>query len=144
MATVSLDGFNELSEMFRDLAPIPEDVMTAALDSMATVAERSVKSSGLSMGVRDSESNVHILDKIRHTKPKNTEDGGYSNVTFSGSRTRGKIKTRNAEIAFVNEYGKRGQSPRPFIRVAAESKGDQIAQAGEQVIGNWWDKTSGG
>lgn len=141
MATLSLQGFAELSEMFQDLGPIPEDVTKEALTAMAAVGERRVKSYGESMGVRDPESSVHILDKITHSKPKKTEDGGYTAVTFSGSRRRGNTRTRNAEIAFINEYGKRGQAPRPFIRLAAETAGDEIAAAGEKVVGDWWEKT---
>lgn len=143
MATITLDGFDELSEMFRELAPIPDDVLTDALNDMAKVAEAAVRQQGQALGVKDPQSQVHILDKIIHTKPKKTKDGGVSNVTFSGSRTRGRIRTRNAEIAFINEYGKRGQAPRPFIRLAAESAGDSIADAGEKVIGEWWDKQTG-
>ena len=63
-----------------------------------------------------------------------------SNVTFSGTRTRGRTKTRNAEIAFINEYGKRGQAPRPFIRQAAEQGADTIAKPGEEIIGDWLEK----
>lgn len=143
MATISLEGFDELSEMFRELAPIPDDVLTEALNDMAKVAEAAVRAQGQALGVRDPQSQVHILDVITHTKPKTDKDGGVSNVTFSGTRTRGRTRTRNAEIAFVNEYGKRGQAPRPFIRLAAESDGDKIADAGEKVIGAWWDKQTG-
>lgn len=141
MAQISLQGFDGLSDMFRDLAPIPEDVTKDALTAMAAVGEKRVRQYGESLGVRDPESSVHILDKITHSKPKKTAEGGYTAVTFSGSRKRGNTRTRNAEIAFVNEYGKRGQAPRPFLRMAAETSGDEIAEAGEKVIGEWWDKT---
>lgn len=140
MATITLDGIDGLDEMLRE---IPNEVLFEALNEMADVAKKAVRQSGQSLGVRDPQSQVHILDKITHTKPKKTKDGGVSNVTFSGSRTRGRIRTRNAEIAFVNEYGKRGQAPRPFIRLAAETAGDSIADAGETIIGNWWDKQTG-
>ena len=107
---------------------------------MAEVAEAAVKRSGETLGVRDPESNVHILDHITHSKPKKTETGGYSDVTFSGSRTRGRTKTRNAEIAFINEYGKRGQPARPFIATAAEQYADQIAEPGEKIVADWFYK----
>ena len=82
------------------------------------------------MGVRDPESEVHILDKISKAKAKLTASGGYQEITFSGSRRRGNTTTRNAEIAFVNEYGKRGQQPRPFIGQAMTANEEQIAAAG--------------
>ena len=141
MATITVEGFDELGRMFDKLGEIPFDVLSEALEGMAEEAERAVKSTGESYGIRDPESSVHILDKITHSKPKQTEDGGYSYVRFSGTRTRGKTKTRNAEIAFVNEYGKRGQPARPFIRQAAEQYADQIAAPGEKVLGDWQEKT---
>lgn len=143
MAQISLEGLGEIDQMFRELGEIPFDVTEDALDAMAAVAEDQVRKAGQTMGVRDPESRVHILDKVTHTKPKKSDTGGYSNVTFSGTRTRGRTKTRNAEIAFINEYGKRGQAPRPFIRQAAEQGADAIAKPGEEIIGDWFERTAG-
>lgn len=144
MAELILDGLSAVDEMFAELSDIPWDVTSEALDAMASVAERKVRSSGESMGVRDPESRVHILDKITHTKPKRTESGGISDVTFSGSRTRARTRTRNAEIAFINDSGKRGQQARPFIRQAAEQGGDEITAPGEKIIGDWFEKAAKG
>lgn len=141
MANVTVEGFAELDEMFARLGDVPFEVTADALDVMAAEGERAVRVTGAAMGVRDPDSNVHILDKITHTRPKQTDDGGKTAVTFSGSRTRGNTKTRNAEIAFINEYGKQNQQARPFIRQAAEQYADQIAAPGEQILGDWQEKT---
>ena len=143
MAQISLDGFDEIDRMFKELGEIPFEVTSKALDAMAEVAEDQVRKTGETMGVRDPESRVHVLDKVTHTKPKKSDSGGYSDVTFSGTRTRGRTRTRNAEIAFINEYGKRGQAPRPFIRQAAEQGADAIAAPGEKIVGDWFQKTAG-
>lgn len=137
MARLKLEGFDEFGARLNEL---PDSVRTQALDAMAEAAEAAVKRTGETLGVRDPESSVHILDHITHSKPKKTETGGYSDVTFSGSRTRGRTKTRNAEIAFINEYGKRGQSPRPFIATAAEQYADHIAEPGEKIVADWFYK----
>ena len=144
MAQIRLDGLDAVDAMFKDIGEIPFDVTAEALDAMATVAEKKVRASGEAMGVRDPESSVHILDKITHTRPKKTDSGGYSDVTFSGTRTRGRTRTRNAEIAFINEYGKRNQPARPLIRTAAETGGDQIAEPGEKIVGDWFEKAARG
>lgn len=144
MAEVVVSGFDGVEDMFRDLATIPAEIKREALTDMAAVAENEVKRSGEAMGVRDPDSNVHILDKVTHTKIKVDESGGFTRVTFSGKRRRGNTTTRNAEIAFVNEYGKSGQPARPFIRQAAESAADRIADAGEKVLGDWFEKTAEG
>ena len=127
--------------MFAKLGEVPWDVTKQALDQMAEVGENAVRRTGESMGVRDPESGQHILDKITHTRPKQTDGGGDCEVTFSGSRRRGNTTTRNSEIAFINEYGKEGQTARPFIRQAGEQFGDQISDPGEKIIGDWMVET---
>ena len=144
MAKIEVSGFDGVEEMFRDMAKIPDEVKIAALNAMAEPAESAVRRSGLAMGVRDPDSRVHILDKITHTRPKVDETGGFTRVTFSGKRNRGSTATRNAEIAFINEYGKTNQPARPFIQQAAETAADQIAEPGEKIIGKWFESAAGG
>ena len=143
MAKIEISGFDEVDRMLHNLAEIPAGVKTQALTAMAEVGEGAVRATGLVMGVRDPDSSVHILDHIAHSKIKLTENGGKTSVTFRGSRRRGNTTTRNAEIAFVNEYGRRGQPARPFIRQTAEQYGDAIADAGEKIIGTWFENGGG-
>ena len=93
------------------------------------------------MGIKDPDSNVHILDTIKAKKPKKTDAGGYADITFEGSRQRGRTRTRNAEIAFVNEYGKRNQAARPFIGTAMTQNEEAIAAPGAETIGDWIETT---
>lgn len=141
MATLELEGFDSLEDAFRRISEIPFAVTEEALDGMAAVAAEKIRAQGESMGVRDPDSDVHILDRIRTNKAKQTESGGYESITFSGSRTRGGTRTRNAEIAFVNEYGKRGQQARPFIGTAMTQNEDKILEPAQDVIGGWIEKT---
>lgn len=138
MATLELTGFEDLEDAFRRISEIPFDVTAEALDAMAAVAADAIRSTGESMGVRDPESDTHILDKVStKRKAKITDSGGYKMISFTGTRTRGKTKTRNAEIAFVNEYGKRGQPARPFIRTAMAEGEDEIVRPAGEIIGDW-------
>lgn len=140
MALFSVSGMDELQAAFGRIKDIPWDVTEKALNSMADIAARKVKAQGESMGVRDPESDVHILDVITPIKAKQDDDGGHQDITFSGSRTRHGKSTRNAEIAFINEYGKRGQRARPFIGTAMTANEDEIADSGADVIGDWIEK----
>lgn len=137
MATLELQGFEGLEDAMRRIAEIPFPVTEEALGAMAAIAADKIRSTGESMGVRDPESEVHILDQITQAKPKQTESGGYADITFKGSRLRHGTRTRNAEIAFINEYGKRGQQARPFIGRALTQNEEAIQEAGEKVIGEW-------
>ena len=143
MANVVLTGFDELQDAFRAIGSIPFAVTKQALDGMADVAEGKIRATGESMGVRDTdpEATVHILDHISHSRPRKTEDGGKAFITFTGTRQRGNTITRNAEIAFVNEYGKRGQAARPFIGLAMTQNEKTIQDPAEEVIGDWIEKT---
>ena len=137
MASLELQGFDDLEDAFRRISEIPFDVTAEALDAMAAVAADAIRSTGESMGVRDPESDVHILDRIKPRKPTKTAEGGYEMISFTGTRRRGNTTTRNAEIAFVNEYGKQGQPARPFIGTAMNRGADRIQDQAEKVIGDW-------
>lgn len=141
MAALELEGFDSLEDAFRRISEIPFEVTEEALDGMAAVAVEKIRAQGESMGVRDPESNVHILDRIKTNEAKKTESGGYETITFAGTRTRGRTRTRNAEIAFVNEYGKRGQQARPFIGLAMTQNEEAIQEPADKVIGGWIEKT---
>lgn len=140
MPRLDLDGFNELIDSLDRISDIPESVLFKALNEMGEIAAAKVKDSGEAMGVRDPESNVHVLDNIKVNKPKKTSMGAYVDVTFKGNRTRNGKQTRNAAIAFINEYGKRSQQARPFVDEAINKGADAIAGAGGEVILDWMEK----
>ena len=137
MASLEFYGFEDLEDALRKITDIPDGVIFSALDGMAEIAEEKIKRQGETMGVRDPESDVHILDKIYSKKPKRTDFGGYKLISFRGTRLRGKKRTRNAEIAFVNEYGKTNQPARPFIGTALAQNEQQITDPAEKIIGDW-------
>lgn len=137
MATLDVYGFDDLDSVFRDIADIPWEVTKDALQQMGAVMVEKVKREGESMGIRDPESDVHVLDKIALAKAKKTEGGGIQAVTFKGTRRRGRTRVRNAEIAFINEFGKRGQPARPFMDQAMKQHEREIWEPGEERIGDW-------
>lgn len=141
MAKLELEGFDELNAAFNRIGSIPESVTFRALDAMAAVALGKIKALGESMGVRDPESSVHILDKLKAGKARKRKGGGSKDITFIGKRRRHGKDVRNAEIAFINEYGKRGQPARPFIGTAMARNEAEIAAPGAEIIGDWIENT---
>lgn len=141
MARFSCSGFEDLNSVYHELSNIPTDVTQDMLEAMGTVAMERIRESGEAMGVRDPESNEHILEKLKLSKPTFTKDGGLLYVNFSGNRANRKKKTRNAMIAFINEFGKRGQPARPFMKTALDKSADEISQAGAEKLFAWQDKT---
>lgn len=140
MARLNTFGLDELQDAMKHISKLSDAVKTEMLDSMAKVAKEKVKETGESMGVRDPNSSVHILDNITTTKPKLTASGGTEDITFSGTRPNGKKRLRNAEIAFIQEYGRRNAPARPFIGTAMTRHDKQIADAGADVLGDWIEK----
>lgn len=138
---LDISGFDELNAVFTRMKDVPDSVMEESLEAMSKTALPLIKAKGEAMGVRDPESNVHILDTLKETKFVKTENGGHIDLQFSGTRTRNGKKTRNAEIAFINEYGKRSQAARPFMGTAIAENEDKIANAGIKVLGDWLEKT---
>ena len=134
---MTFTGTSELTDAFNRIHNIPWDVTEQALDSMAKVAAAEIKSTGEYMGIRDEDSDDHILDHITTKKAKKTDDGGREKITFDGTRKRGNTITRNAEIAFINEYGKRGQDARPFMKTALTQNEALISDPGVKIIGDW-------
>ena len=63
-------------------------------------------------------------------------------LTFKGIRKDKYHKkgTRNAEIAFVNEYGARGIPARPFIKQGIETKEKEAFDKAEAVFDKWLGK----
>lgn len=141
MARLEFDGFDELDEALHRLGQPPDNLKAKALTEMAKVASGKIKSQGEAMGVRDPDRGVHILDKIKVNKPKLNDDGGICTITFQGTRSRGRKRVRNAEIAFVNEYGTRKQRARPFIGQAMTQNEKAIVEPGAEIIGDWIEKT---
>ena len=140
MASLELTGFEELATSLQRFAEIPDQTLEEMVVGMAEVGMPKIKAKGETLGVRDPLSDEHILDKLKIGKFKKTQTGGYVDVTFSGSRTRNGRRTRNAEIAFVNEYGKRSQRARPFIGLAMSENEDAITAPAEAVFDEWADQ----
>lgn len=140
MPAFSFYGTEDLAAAFKKMANIPNDVKAKAMTAAGNIVAEEQRRVGEEKGIRDPESNAHILDKIKVNKPKIEENGASVTITFSGSRKRGRTSTRNAEIAFINEFGKRGQPARPFISVANKKAQERALDAAADVIHDYIEK----
>ena len=145
MSDIVLKGFDELQDAFKAISTIPTSVMKEAVDAMGKAAEDKVRETGRSMGVWDpGNDGDHVLNHVSHSKPKRRQDGHVKAfITFKGVRRRGNTETRNAAIAFFNEFGveKRGIPARPFIITALARHEDEIQKPAEKIIGDWIEQT---
>ena len=131
MAQLTTDGLAEFSLSMEELRALPAAVLDEMLAAQADVIEPAQKRTGLAYGVH--RTGV-TLASIRRGRPQRTKDGKAIFITPQGKNADG---NRNAEVAFINEFGKRGQAPRPFIRNANESHADEAVDAAARKYDLW-------
>ena len=129
MAEFSCNGLDDLMLSLQEIAEIPEEVQDEMLQAGADVVAQAQREKVKAYGIYDGSSPRHVADTIKPGRVKLKKGQRVIYVTPTGSRRRGKSVTRNAEILFVNEYGKRGQKARPAIRDANEACAEQMVNA---------------
>ena len=137
MAELNFHGLDEFMLDMQQIAEIPEEIQREMLDAQASVVLQAQRRSIEDYQIMDTGKTLASLKK---GKIKRKKDGTFSiYITPGGSRKRGKKRTatRNAEILFVNEYGKKGQPGRPAIRVANEKSAEATTKAGFEVYDRW-------
>lgn len=128
MAEFAVSGLDELMLSLQDVAQLPESVQDSMLNAQADVVLEAQYSAAMEIKAKGD-----TAKSLRKSKPKTRKGTRYISITFSGTRKRGKTVTRNAEIAFVNEYGKRGVPARNFIRKANEQSAAASTQAAKAI-----------
>lgn len=134
MASFKVSGIDELCNAMEKVQNIPNNIITDMLQAMGEVAKKAIESSARAKGIVGTGLTIA---SIKLKRPRITSTGGQTAVTFEGSRTRVNTTTRNAAIAFINEFGKRGQPARPFIKAAIDKEGDKIGDAGTEIFSKW-------
>ena len=131
MAEFSCNGLDGLMLSLQEIAEIPEEVQDEMLRAGAEVVAKAQREKVRAYGIYDGSSPKHVADSIKPGKVKLKKGQRIIYVSPTGSRRRGKTGTRNSEILFVNEYGRRGQKARPAVRDAneASAKATTAAQA---------------
>ena len=131
MASFDVKGLDGLLLSMTEISQIPEDVQDQMLNAQADIVVRAQQEKARAYGVQKTGL---LISSIKKGKVKATKTGRAIYVYPQGSRTRSGKKTRNAEIAFVAEYGRpKKQKARPFIRDANETSAEETTQAGAMV-----------
>jgi len=133
MAQFHVEGLDGLEDFFGNIAAIPDKVIDKMLNAEADVSVIAQKRTTASMWSGPYSTGVSS-NSIKKGRPKKTKDGRVVSITFKGSRTRANTTTSNAEIAFVQEFGKRGQDARPAIKTANEGCADEAVEAAGVVF----------
>lgn len=133
MAEFSCNGLDGLMLSLQEIAEIPENVQDEMLHAGAEVVAKAQREKVRAYGIYDGSSPKHVADSIKPGKVKLKKGQRIIYVSPTGSRRRGKTVTRNSEILFVNEYGRRGQKARPAVRDANDASAEATTAAQAEV-----------
>lgn len=129
---LTVDGLSHLGMSMKEIQDIPENITDAMLNAQAKVVEQAQKKKGRTYGVYRTG---QTIGSIRRGKIKRDKWEKFLHVTPQGTNAKGRP---NTEVAFINEFGKHGQVPKPFIRDANEECADEAVEAAANVLNNFY------
>lgn len=132
MAKIQFDGLADISALFEGLARMPDELLDDMLNAEGDVVVPAQKEKMRLMWTGP-YSTGKTAESLKKGTPKTQSDGRVMHLDFAGSHH----GTRNAEIAFINEYGKTNQPARPAIRESAEECADRAAEAAADALEKW-------
>ena len=131
MASLNCEGIDNLMLSLKDISEIPSGVKEDILNAQSDIIVKAQKEKGITYGVHKTGLTI---TSIKKGGPK-TKNGIMSiYVTPTGKNKDG---NRNAEVAFVNNYGRRNQKARPFITDANEQSTEATTKAALSVYDKW-------
>ena len=138
MARLVYSGTADLVSDLNAVLRIPDDVKRNMLQAGADViVEKQKQNVPVNTGT--------LRESIIVSEIKTNTGGGTATVAFDGihhvSKKNGR-KARNAEVAYVNEYGKKGQTATQFIRRSNEQAAGLAADAAAKVYSAWLDESN--
>ena len=134
MAEFKVDGLGELMLSLQEIASIPPEVQDEMLNAQADVVVAAQQDSARRHNLEDTGLLIRSIKKTRVKLRKDNVRVIY--VYPHGSRKRGKTTTRNAQIAYVHEFGADKTRTIPatqFIREANEGSALETTEAAAAV-----------
>lgn len=140
MGRLTVNGLDALADDFAALARLPDSVIEGVLNAEADIIVAEQQNE-VGTQWRGQYSEQISAKSIKKGKVKKTKDGHYITISPQGTRKRRGRSTRNAEIAFINEYGAPGRhiAARPAIDTANKKKEGEAVDAGERVYNAYLD-----
>lgn len=135
MAKLEVNGLDALMGDLMALAAMPDSVTDGILEAEADVIAAAQKKTMAEMW-KGPYSTGDTARAVKKGKIRKNSSGKYITVYPQDRNRKGE---RHAAVAFINEYGKRGQPGRPAIRTANERAADKAVAAGEKVYKDFLD-----
>lgn len=125
-------GLEALQQAMKNIANIPDEVQIDMLNAQADViVDAQVYTAGTML--QGPYYKGAVAKSVFKAKPRKRRTGYYIDIGFKGTQHGNRL----AEIAFVNEFGKKSQPARQFIAKANELSAEASATAGYDVYDKW-------
>jgi HK97 gp10 family phage protein len=134
VANLSTSGLDDLLKDLESIAELPDDVILGMLSAEADVVADAQKSTARALGVFGTGKTAESVTYDKKLKSNGTEKVIY--VYPKGTRSDGNRRSVG-EVAFINEFGKRGQPARPFISTANEKSAEAATEAAAKVYDDY-------
>ncbi len=124
-------GLNNLLLDMRHLELTSDKMVEEMLEAESDIMAEAIRGTATTM-LSGPFSTGDLADSV--TKGKVVKETGRvrRDIVFEGSQH----GWRNNAIAYINEYGKTNQEPRPFIQTAVEMFGPKALEAAQKVYEN--------
>ena len=134
MARVNALGIDELLADMEKAGKIPDATRKKMLDEGAKILEKEIVQQMLMYGIYDRGTTRR---SIKRGVVKYSKGGYYVEVWPAGIRHKDYdhlAKTRNAEVAFIAEYGTSKIQARPFMSTAVKYAADEVQEAMMRIL----------
>ena len=135
MIDVEVNGLEGLMIDMRKASKIPNDVLKEMVTAQADIVQQEITSNATTM-LLGPYYEGDVAASVKAKKARVSRTGAYVDITFNGTAHGNRL----GEIAFVNEYGKKSQPARPFIKTALTKSRDLAADAAHKVLSDFLSK----
>ena len=146
MAKVEFKGIDEISLSLKEIEELPDEVIDEMLNARADVIVEAQRAEARKLG-KEYRNRAQAKDystgltarSIQKGKVKIKDGSRVLYITPVGRRkhSEGSKYVRNAEVAFLNEFGTRTLQARYFLRKANERSADAAVAAEYEVYSRW-------
>ena len=132
MASFNINGLDELILDMEEMAKLPDSVLDEMVTAGGEVIRKAQSQSAAAM-LKGPYYRGAVSAGVTLGKPRSRRDGRAVTISFEGEQHGNRL----AEIAYVNEFGKKSQVARPFIKTANEAHADEAVDAELKVYDAW-------
>lgn len=136
MAQTEIQGLKDVLDLTDNIGRATDQAIESGLIEAGEYMVDQIRAAGSSLGVYRTGSTIR---SFKAAKPKKTNAGYYLEIKPYGKNPGG---ARNAEVAFLNEYGvpSKRMAPRPFMQMARDRGEDTVGKIMEKHISESIDK----